>query len=71
VASNVENLVYISGESEPVKMFDRTANLNGNQIINYMGDPTEKRLMLVGIAPGAPEVRFLYLHGVVLGKLVM
>ena len=45
-----------AGDSEPVKMFDRTANLNGNQIINYRCDPSEKWLVLVGIAPGAPEV---------------
>ena len=41
-------------------MFDRTANLTNNQIINYRCDPTEKWLVLIGIAPGAPEVfRFL------------
>jgi clathrin heavy chain len=45
----------IEGESEPVKMFDRTANLNANQIINYRCDPSEKWLLLIGIAPGAPE----------------
>lgn len=37
-------------------MFDRTANLANNQIINYRCDPTEKWLVLIGIAPGAPEV---------------
>ncbi|KAG6551189.1 hypothetical protein Mapa_007425 [Marchantia paleacea] len=45
----------IEGETEPVKMFDRTANLSGNQIINYRCDPSEKWLVLIGIAPGAPE----------------
>ncbi|XP_031493982.1 clathrin heavy chain 2 [Nymphaea colorata] len=45
----------IEGESEPVKMFDRTANLANNQIINYRCDPSEKWLVLIGIAPGAPE----------------
>ncbi|KAJ7543091.1 hypothetical protein O6H91_09G024400 [Diphasiastrum complanatum] len=45
----------IEGDSEPIKMFDRTANLTGNQIINYRCDPTEKWLVLIGIAPGAPE----------------
>lgn len=44
------------GETEPVKMFERTANLSNNQIINYRCDPTEKWLVLIGIAPGAPEV---------------
>eukprot|EP00850_Spirogloea_muscicola_P015188 SM000114S24151 [mRNA] locus=s114:187416:198058:- [translate_table: standard] len=34
----------IEGEGDPVKMFDRTANLSGNQIINYRCDPTEKWL---------------------------
>lgn len=47
----------ISGTSEPVKMFDRTANLANNQIINYRCDPSEKWLVLIGIAPGAAEVR--------------
>ncbi|RWW43095.1 hypothetical protein BHE74_00051278, partial [Ensete ventricosum] len=37
-------------------MFDRAANLTNNQIINYKCDPTEKWLVLIGIAPGAPEV---------------
>ncbi|XP_078181065.1 clathrin heavy chain 2 isoform X2 [Carex rostrata] len=45
----------IEGESAPVKVFDRTANLANNQIINYRCDPTEKWLVLIGIAPGAPE----------------
>jgi hypothetical protein len=44
------------GDSEPAKMFDRTANLANNQIINYRCDPAEKWLVLIGIAPGAPEV---------------
>ncbi|KAH8519947.1 hypothetical protein H0E87_001406 [Populus deltoides] len=45
----------IEGDSEPVKMFDRTANLQGNQIINYRCDPSEKWLVLIGIAQGPPE----------------
>ncbi|XP_020680390.1 clathrin heavy chain 1 [Dendrobium catenatum] len=45
----------IEGESEPVKMFDRTANLTNNQIINYRCDPSEKWLVVIGIAPGSPE----------------
>lgn len=51
-------LVLQPGESEPLKMFERTANLTGNQIINYRCDPSEKWLVLIGIAPGAPEVNF-------------
>lgn len=50
-------ILYL-GESEPVKMFERTANLANNQIINYRCDPSEKWLVLIGIAPGAPEVGF-------------
>ncbi|CAI5950627.1 unnamed protein product [Closterium sp. NIES-65] len=45
----------IEGEVRPVKMFERTANLNGSQIINYQSDPSGKWLALIGIAPGAPE----------------
>lgn len=48
-----------TGDSEPAKMFDRTANLANNQIINYRCDPSEKWLVLIGIAPGAPEVCLL------------
>lgn len=48
-----------AGESLPVKMFERTANLANNQIINYKCDPAEKWLVLIGIAPGSPEVRKL------------
>ncbi|KAK1321055.1 Clathrin heavy chain 2 [Acorus calamus] len=45
----------IEGDSEPAKVFERTANLVNNQIINYRCDPSEKWLVLIGIAPGAPE----------------
>ncbi|XP_038712359.1 clathrin heavy chain 1-like [Tripterygium wilfordii] len=45
----------IEGDSEPVKMFERTANLVNNQIINYRCDPSEKWLVLIGIAQGPPE----------------
>eukprot|EP00958_Prasinococcus_capsulatus_P003761 scaffold346_cov387-Prasinococcus_capsulatus_cf.AAC.4 len=45
----------MEGATEPVKMFDRAANLQGNQIISYRCDPTEKWLVLIGIAPGAAE----------------
>ena len=46
----------ITGDDEPARMFDRIGNLIGNQIVNYRGDPYEKWLVLIGIAPGAPEV---------------
>nr|CAN71721.1 hypothetical protein VITISV_012220 [Vitis vinifera] len=42
-------------QTSPVKMFERTANLVNNQIINYRCDPSEKWLVLIGIAPGSPE----------------
>ena len=41
-------------------MFDRTANMQGNQIINYRCDPSEKWLVLIGIAQGPPEVCHLW-----------
>lgn len=56
VLFNMFKAFHILGDSEPVKMFDRTANLANNQIINYRCDPTEKWLVLIGIAPGSPEV---------------
>lgn len=45
----------MEGTSDPIKVFDRAANLEGTQIISYRVDPTEKWCVLVGIAPGAPE----------------
>lgn len=49
-------VIGIAGDSEPIKIFERTANLSNNQIINYRCDPSEKWLVLIGIAPGPPEV---------------
>ena len=43
------------GTSDPVKVFDRSSNLENTQIISYRIDPTEKWCVLIGIAPGAPE----------------
>ena len=40
-----------------MKMFDRTPNLTGSQIISYRASPDGKWLVLIGIAPGAPEAR--------------
>lgn len=48
------------GDSQPAKMFDRTATLANNQIINYRADPSEKWLVLIGIAPGSPEVFYFF-----------
>jgi clathrin heavy chain len=45
----------LEGGGDPVKVFDRAANLAGNQIINYRVDPSEKWLLLIGIAPGPAE----------------
>ncbi|KAK9810517.1 hypothetical protein WJX72_012055 [[Myrmecia] bisecta] len=45
----------MNGSSDPEKVFDRAANLENTQIINYRVDPAEKWCVLVGIAPGAPE----------------
>jgi hypothetical protein len=45
----------MQGTSDPVKVFDRTGNLEGTQIISYRVDATGKWCVLVGIAPGAPE----------------
>lgn len=47
--------LFAQGTSDPAKVFDRTANLEGTQIINYRVDPEEKWSVLIGIAPGAPE----------------
>ena len=39
-----------TGDSQPVKMFDRHASLAGCQIINYRADHNLKWLLLVGIS---------------------
>lgn len=41
--------------ADPVKVFDRTPNLQGAQIISYRVSPDEKWSVLVGITAGAPE----------------
>jgi clathrin heavy chain len=45
----------LEGAGDPVKIFDRAANLQNTQIISCRMDPTGKWWVLVGIAPGAPE----------------
>jgi clathrin heavy chain len=45
----------MAGAGDPVKAFDRAANLENTQIISYRVDPTAKWCVLVGIAPGAAE----------------
>ena len=45
----------MEGATEPVKMFDRSQQLANNQIISYKVDPSEKWMILIGIAPGAAE----------------
>lgn len=49
------NVCAAQGVSDPEKVFDRTANLENTQIINYRVDPAEKWCVLIGIAPGAAE----------------
>jgi clathrin heavy chain len=39
----------------PTKVFDRTPNLVGAQIISYRTSPDGKWCVLIGIMPGAPE----------------
>jgi len=52
-------------------MFDRTANLANNQIINYKCSPNEKWLVLIGIAPGSPEVGLFQPHIRLNGDIIM
>ena len=42
------------GDAAPLKMFDRTPNLNGNQIIAYRASEDNQWFTLIGIAPGDP-----------------
>eukprot|EP00798_Chlamydomonas_sp_ICE-L_P023297 gene23297-30533_t len=45
----------VEGPADPVKVFDRTPNLQGAQIINYRTSPDAKWSVLIGITAGAPE----------------
>ena len=48
-----ETAVYhwsIDGDSAPLKMFERHQSLQGVQIVNYRTDPSQKWLLLSGIA---------------------
>ena len=45
-------IIFFLVETKPMKMFDRTANLANNKVINYQCFPMEKWLVLIGIAPG-------------------
>ncbi|GAX80055.1 hypothetical protein CEUSTIGMA_g7494.t1 [Chlamydomonas eustigma] len=45
----------VEGASDPVKVFDRTPNLQGAQIISYRVSPDDKWSVLIGITAGAPE----------------
>ncbi|XP_065571260.1 clathrin heavy chain 1-like [Artemia franciscana] len=52
IAIVTETAVYhwsMEGDSQPVKMFDRHASLNGCQIINYRADEKLQWLLLIGI----------------------
>ena len=42
----------MSGDSTPEKVFDRTANLAGSQIISYKASQDMQWFALIGIAPG-------------------
>lgn len=42
-------------DAPPVKVFDRTPNLAGAQIISYRASGDGKWCVLIGITPGAPE----------------
>lgn len=42
-------------DAPPTKIFDRTPNLQGAQIISYRTSPDGKWCVLIGILPGAPE----------------
>ena len=51
------NLIHlISGDSAPVKVFDRHQSLAGSQIINYRADAELKWLVLIGIAAKVGEI---------------
>ena len=45
----------LEGPGDPVKVFDRAANLEGSQIISYRVSDDGAWCVLVGIAPGSPD----------------
>jgi hypothetical protein len=50
-AQNLQTAV----DAPPVKVFDRTPNLTGAQIISYRVSGDGKWCVLIGITPGLPE----------------
>ena len=61
IAIVTETAVYhwsMEGDSQPVKMFDRHASLNGCQIINYRADEKLQWLLLIGITAQVMERGF-------------
>src|SRR3990167_2795279 len=46
---NINIGLLLAGNYPPTKVFDRIANLNGHQIINYSADITQNWLLLIGI----------------------
>ena len=54
-------LLPATGQSEPVKVFDRHPTLNDTQIINYKTSPDEKWMVLIGIKSEVPHAAALSL----------
>jgi hypothetical protein len=48
-------LTFQGAGDAPVKVFDRTPNLSGAQIISYRISPDTKWCVLIGITQGPPE----------------
>ncbi|KAI7992761.1 Clathrin heavy chain 1 [Camellia lanceoleosa] len=52
---NIELKTKVKSHQMAEQVIILSSNLVNNQIINYRCDPTEKWLVLIGIAPGSPE----------------
>lgn len=50
-----QSVLFLQSPEPPSKVFDRTPNLSGTQIISYRVSPDLKWSTLVGIAPGSAE----------------
>lgn len=55
MGSSFQFRLAVQSPDPPSKVFDRTSNLNGTQIISYRVSPDLKWSTLVGIAPGSAE----------------
>lgn len=65
ICFNESLVIFLTGDAQPQKMFDRHSSLNGCQIINYRTDAKQNWLLLIGISAQQNRVvGFMQLYSV-------